>query len=37
MGMWFFMLGCNLLLPAVMLLAGKLFMKRPPKTIDYLQ
>lgn len=34
MGMWLFMLGCNLLLPAVMLIAGKLFMKRPPKNIN---
>lgn len=34
MGMWLYMLGCNLLLPAVMLIAGKLFMKRPPKNIN---
>ena len=26
MGFWFFMVGCNLLIPATMLIAGKLFM-----------
>ena len=34
--MWFFMLGCNLLLVAIMLIAGKLFMKRPPKNINWI-
>lgn len=34
--MWFLMLGCNLLLPAIMLIAGKLFMKNPPKNINWI-
>ena len=35
MGMWFFMLGCNLLIPAVMLIAGRLFMKSAPGKINW--
>ncbi|MBQ8909595.1 MAG: SdpI family protein [Oscillospiraceae bacterium] len=34
MGVWFFMLGCNLLLPVIMLIAGKLFLKNAPKKIN---
>ena len=36
MGMWFFMLGCNLLIPAVMLIAGRLFMKSAPGKINWI-
>ena len=35
MGMWFFMLGCNLLFPVIMLIAGKLFVKNSPKNINW--
>lgn len=34
MGFWLFMLGCNLLLPGIMLIAGKLFLKNTPKKIN---
>lgn len=34
MEVWFLMLGCNLLLPAIMLVAGKAFMKNSPKKIN---
>lgn len=34
--MWFLMLGCDLLFPAIMLIAGKLFMKSPPKNINWI-
>lgn len=34
MGMWFLMLGCNLLLPAIMLIGGKLFLTHTPKKIN---
>lgn len=36
MGMWFMMFGCDLLFPAIMLIAGKLFMKGSPKDITWL-
>ena len=36
MGFWLFMTGCNLLFPAIMLIAGKLFMKGSPKEINHL-
>ena len=32
MGIWFMMLGFNLLIPAIMLGAGKLFLKKAPKS-----
>lgn len=34
MGVWFLMLGCNLLIPAIMLIAGGLFMKSAPRKIN---
>lgn len=34
MAFWFYMLACNLLFPLIMLIGGKLFMKRPPKEIN---
>lgn len=34
MGIWFLMFGCNLLFPAIMLIAGRLFMVKPPKEIN---
>lgn len=34
MGVWFLMLGCNLLFPVIMLVAGKLFLKDTPKKIN---
>ena len=34
MEVWFLMLGCNLLLPVIMLVAGKAFMKNSPKKIN---
>lgn len=36
MGMWFFMFGCNLLFPLIMLAAGKRFTKSPPKNINWI-
>lgn len=36
MGIWFMMLGFNLLIPAVMLIAGKLFLKNLPKNINWI-
>lgn len=34
MGFWIFMTICNLLLPALMIVLGKVFIKNPPKTIN---
>ena len=36
MGIWFMMLGFNLLIPAIMLGAGKLFSKDAPKDINWI-
>ena len=36
MGNWFMMLGFNLLIPAIMLGAGKLFTKNTPKDINWI-
>ena len=36
MGNWFMMLGFNLLIPAIMLGAGKLFSKDSPKDINWI-
>ena len=36
MGMWLLMLGCNLLIPAVMLIAGRLFMKSAPREVNWI-
>ncbi len=36
MGIWFMMLGFNLLTPAIMLGAGKLFLKKAPKDINWI-
>ena len=36
MGIWFMMLGFNLLIPAIMLGAGKLFLKKAPKDINWI-
>ena len=36
MGIWFMMLGFNLLIPAIMLGAGKLFTKNTPKDINWI-
>ena len=35
MGIWFLMLGINLLIPAIMLGAGKLFTKSAPQEINW--
>ena len=34
MGFWIFCLAMNLLLPVIMLVLGRLFQTRPPKTIN---
>lgn len=34
MGIWFLMLGTNLLIPVIMLIAGRLFLKNIPKNIN---
>lgn len=34
MGFWFFMTICNLGLPVIMIVMGKVFMKNPPKIIN---
>lgn len=34
MGIWFMMLGFDLLCPAIMLIAGRWFMTKPPKRIN---
>ena len=36
MGIWFMMLGFNLLIPAIMLGAGKLFTKNTPQDINWI-
>ena len=36
MGIWFMMLGFNLLIPAILLSAGKLFLKKAPKDINWI-
>ena len=36
MGIWFMMLGFNLLIPAIMLGSGKLFSKNSPKDINWI-
>lgn len=36
MGNWFMRLGFNLLIPAIMLGAGKLFLKKAPKDISWI-
>ena len=36
MGIWFLMLGVNLLIPTIMLGAGKLFSKNSPKDISWI-
>ena len=36
MGIWFMMLGFNLLIPVIMLGAGKLFSKNTPKDINWI-
>ncbi len=36
MGIWFMMLGFNLLIPAIMLVAGRLFSKNSPKDINWI-
>ena len=36
MGNWFMMLGFNLLIPAILLSAGKLFLKKAPKDINWI-
>ena len=36
MGIWLMMLGFNLLIPAIMLGAGKLFTKNTPKDINWI-
>ena len=36
MGNWFMMLGFNLLIPAIRLGAGKLFLKKAPKDINWI-
>ena len=36
MGNWFMLLGFNLLIPAIMLGAGKLFLKKAPKDINWI-
>lgn len=36
MEVWFIMLGCNLIFPAIMLIGGRLFMKNKQGKINYL-
>lgn len=36
MGIWFMMLSFNLLIPAIMLIAGRLFSKKAPKDINWI-
>lgn len=36
MGFWVFMTGCNLILPVLMVVIGKVFVKNPPKTINHI-
>ncbi len=35
MGFWAFMFVCNLLIPVLMIVIGKIMWKNPPKTINY--
>lgn len=32
MGFWFFLTICNLMIPVLMIVFGKVFIKNPPKT-----
>ena len=34
MGMWFFMMACNLILPVLMIILRRVFIKNPPKKIN---
>ncbi|MDE7428858.1 MAG: SdpI family protein [Lachnospiraceae bacterium] len=34
MGFWLFMTICNLILPVLMIVLGKVFVKNPPRTIN---
>lgn len=34
MGFWIFMLICTLMMPAIMIIFGNVFVKHPPKTIN---
>lgn len=34
MGFWIFLIMCNLLIPVLMIVLGKVFIKNPPKTIN---
>ena len=34
MGFWIFLTICNLLIPVLMIVLGKVFIKNPPKTIN---
>ena len=34
MGFWVFMTICNLMIPVMMIVIGKVFIKKPPKTIN---
>lgn len=36
MGIWFMMLGFNLLIPVIMLIAGKTFLRSAPKSINWM-
>ena len=36
MGIWFMMLGFNLLIPVIMLIAGKAFLRSAPKSINWM-
>lgn len=36
MGIWFMMLGFNLLIPVILLVAGRLFLKNAPKDINWI-
>lgn len=35
MGFWVFMTGCNLILPVLMVVIGKVFVKNPPRKINW--
>ncbi len=34
MGFWIFMTACNLMLPVLMIVIGKIFTKHPPRTVN---
>ena len=36
MGFWIFMTICNLMIPVLMIVIGKVFVKKPPKNINYI-